>query len=173
MVYYAPMDMEEKKLLLEEEKDSHRRYSLLLWWVEHRLKLRHVGVGLFVAVNAFLLLYVGWMIVDIYLVNYQSDQLAVAEMVAYGQEDLNAYTISQAAGELILEDPRVLSLGDNQYDLYASVINPNSDWWAEFTYEFVDSAGVSHQGESFILPGEENRLLFLRSLPWIQSEQLQ
>ncbi|HBK34615.1 MAG: hypothetical protein UU08_C0004G0013 [Candidatus Uhrbacteria bacterium GW2011_GWE2_40_58] len=146
--------MEDQKLLLEQEKEYEREYRLSLWWVEHRVFLRRVGYGLFIAFDIFLLFFVVWSYLDAFVVSYDKEQYAVAEMVAYGQEDLHAYTTSEAAKNLETSSVRVFSLGDSKYDFYTTVINPNWDWWAEFDYRFA-SGDQEETGTSFILPGEE------------------
>lgn len=153
------MESEEQKLLLEEDAGYQKQYQRVRWWVEHRQLLKRIGIGIVIAIEAVLLVYVLWIFTDTYLLSYQEDQQKVAEMVAYGQADLHAYTVSQAANDLVLESARVFSIGDERYDLFAFVTNPNTDWWADFTYQFTDATGGVHTGESFILPSEEKPIV--------------
>jgi hypothetical protein len=148
--------MNEGGLLLQEEKEFKRFYRLSLWWVEHRALLRRIGLGSFIAFDAVLLLFGGWHLMDAFAVSYGAEENAVLRMVAYGQEDLHAYTKAKGAQPLELDDTRVISIGTSRYDLYTTLMNPNEDWWAEFTYHFDlpgDEDTDSEKG--FILPSQQ------------------
>lgn len=159
MVYFCCM--EDGGLLLEEEKETERQYRFSLWWVSHRAQLKRLAIGLFIAVDAGLLLFGGWHLLDAFAISYGDEQLAVAKMVAYGQADLHAYTVANAAEDLDVDREKVFSTGNGTYDLYASLINPNDDWWAEFTYSFDTDLDNGEVHEGFILPGETKPIVDL------------
>ncbi|NQV88861.1 MAG: hypothetical protein HQ488_00870 [Parcubacteria group bacterium] len=148
--------MEDGGLLQEEQSETRRVYQFSLWWVNHRAKLWRMVLGLFIAFDATLFLYGGWHLLDAFAISYGSDQLAVAEMVAFGQGDLHAYTVANAAVELKTGEELIFSAGGGRYDLYSTITNPNYDWWAEFTYHFDTGTGNEDVElyEGFILPGE-------------------
>jgi len=147
--------MNQEGVLLEEEKEFKRFYKLSLWWVNHRVLLRRIGFGLFISIDSILLLFVVWSMLDSFAISYEREQQAVAEMVAYGQSDLHTYTVANAADPLEPTEAKVISIGDQRYDIYAEILNPNDDWWAEFTYSFlVDEEQVEAQ-QGFILPSDQ------------------
>jgi hypothetical protein len=166
--------MNDGGLLLQEEKEFKRFYTLSVWWVTHRAFLKRLGIALFVAFDAALLLFGGWHLMDAFAVSYGSEQNAVLRMVALGQSDLSAYTRANAAQDLEAGDGRVISIGNNRYDLYTTLQNPNDDWWAEFTYAFSKDDGATDVRTGFILPSEEKPMaeLAVDSLSPIQSTSL-
>ncbi len=147
--------MIEGGLLLQEEKEFKRFYRLSVWWVTHRALLKRIGFALFIAVDAALLLFGGWHLLDAFAVSYGVEQNAVMRMVALGQSDLHAYTAANAAVDLEVGDGRVISIGGGRYDLYATLANQNEDWWAEFTYAFSIGGEQTESREGFILPTQE------------------
>src|SRR3989338_6293964 len=108
--------MEDHNLLLQEEKDFKRTYQFSLWWVQHRAFLRRLGYGLFAFCDGVLLLFVIWTMVDSFAIRSIDESRATAQMVAYGQADLNAYTRAQSAVPFAQEEVRVFSLGNGRYD---------------------------------------------------------
>lgn len=151
--------MNEGGLLLEEEKETKRLYRLSLWWVEHRVLVKRIGYGLFIAFDVVLLLFVGWHLLNAYAIKYGAEQGIVLRMVALGQDDLHRYTLSASADDLGQNDVRVISIGDNRYDLYTVLQNPNDDWWAEFEYAFELDDGQTQTRQGFILPMEEKPIV--------------
>ncbi len=166
--------MNEGGLLLQEEKEFKRFYKVSLWWVTHRAALRKIGFALFIAFDATLFLFGGWHLLDAFAVSYDSEQNAVLRMVALGQSDLHASTAGNAARDLETGDGRVLSIGDNRYDLYATLVNSNDDWWAEFSYSFSIGGSQTDVREGFVLPMEEKSVaeLAVKSASPIQSASL-
>lgn len=166
--------MEQEGILLEEEKEFKRFYKLSLWWVNHRATLQRIGIGLFIAFDAALLSFVAWTMLDSFAISYDAEQQAVAQMVAFGQQDLRAYTIANAADDLSIADERVFAIGDGRYDLYAEVVNSNDDWWAEFEYYFRTDEGDTDLQQGFILPSENKpvvQLAYASDVP-VSSAQL-
>jgi hypothetical protein len=63
--------------------------------------------------------------------------------------------VANAGDDLEVTQESVFSIGDDQFDLYAELLNPNDDWWAEFTYHFLTDEGDTEVQDGFILPSEE------------------
>lgn len=145
--------------LKEEGSEDQRQYRLSLWWVNNREKLKAIGYGLFIAFDAAFLCFALWTFTDSFLISYGKERLAVAEMVAYGQSDLNARTLQSAAQPLLPGDAQVLAGDANVSDVYATLTNPNADWWAEFDYSFQSDANNTKVQRGFILPGEKEKPL--------------
>lgn len=127
--------------------------------MNNKEKLKKLAYGLVIAVEAGLLLFVLWTFTDSFLISYGAEKQAVGEMVAYGQEDLHAYTLAHAAAPLSYSGASVLSAGSGRYDFYAILNNPNPEWWADVVYKFTSTAGESEEQRDFILPGEEKPVI--------------
>ena len=147
--------METENVLLEAEKDYQKQYRKSKWWIEHRDGLRRAGIVAFIVVDALFVAFAGWAFVDAYLVSYADEKRAVLELASYGQSDLHAYAVARAAKDLKIVTPTATVSSEGKYDLYATIANPNDDWWAEFTYAFTSSAGDTEPASGFVLPGEE------------------
>lgn len=144
---------------MQEEKEYKRQYRLTSWWLNHRELLKKIAYGMFVAFDAILLLVAGWNLFNAFVLAAPKERLAVAKMVAYGQDDLHAYTLSQSARELETGSLTTLSTGEGKYDFYTTLSNPNEDWWAEFTYQYRWAGGETEFENGFILPGEEKPIV--------------
>lgn len=144
-----------------EEEQNLRFYKFSLWWVNHRALLRRLAYGSLMVVEGLLLLFVLWTMLDSFAVSYEDDEREVAKMVAYGQSDLHAYTLASAADPIITQPVLVFGIGDNRFDFFASLTNPNADWWVEFTYVFAFDAGRTTPQEGFLLPGQTKPVVSL------------
>lgn len=142
------------QILLEEEKESKKQYRFSLWWVNHRDQLKKIGLGILIGIDAMMVVVVFWGFLDSFAISYGKEQLAVAETVMYNQEDLRVYSVARAASPLVESDTRIFAIGDQRFDFYSNVENPNSDWWAEFTYKFTYDGGETKPVKSFILPNK-------------------
>ncbi len=149
----------ENGFLKEQEKEDQRTYRFSLWWVNNRERARRLGLGLFFAFDAALVLFAAWTFLDGFVVSYERERLAMAEMVAYGQADIHARTRAEAARDLQTGPATVLALEDGRVDVYAPLVNPNDDWWVEFTYAFRAGDAQTEPVRTFVLPGQERPLL--------------
>lgn len=139
-------------ILLKEEAQDSKQIGRTLWWVEHREKLGNLGIILLVIFDACLVLFVAWSLVDAFLISSGSEQRAVIESVSMNQEDLRAYTESNAALPMNVAPVSVFPSVNNKYDFYTQLENQNADWWAEFDYQFVFDGGATIVKKGFILP---------------------
>ncbi len=145
----------------EEEKEFQRFYRASSWWVAHREHVKRLGYGVFLVCDVTLLCIALWAFADGFLMSYKAERLAVAEMVAYGQSDLNAYTLANVAKPLQIGDALVLASEGGVVDVYAPLTNPNADWWAEFSYAFRADANETEARKGFILPGQTEKPLIV------------
>ncbi|MBI2475486.1 hypothetical protein HYV69_03625 [Candidatus Uhrbacteria bacterium] len=159
MIYFVRM--EEQSFLREEEKEFKRFHRLSVFWVENQVFLRKIGYGIFIAFDGFLLLFVVWTMIDSFALSYDNENREVAQIVAYGQQDLHSYTIANSADSILQEDVRVFPIGNTRYDFYSMLENPNSDWWVEFNYQFMFDAGETVSEKGFLLPGQEKPVISL------------
>jgi len=153
--------MEEPKLLLEEEKEFKRLYRLSVWWVSHRALLRRLGLGALAAFDAMLLLFALWTFLDSFAISYGDDQREVAKLAVFGQEDLRAYSKASAAAPIAQEAVRVFDIGGNRQDFYTQLVNPNEDWWVEFTSQFAFGNTLTPPSPGLLLPGESKPVIAL------------
>ena len=149
------------QILLEEEKEFKKQYSFSLWWVNHRDQIKKISLWILIGIDTLLVLVVLWGFLDSFALSYGKEQRAVAETVVYNQEDLRAYSVARAASPLTESDTRIFSIGDQRFDFYANVENPNLDWWAEFTYKFTYDGGETKTVKSFILPNKSKPVVEL------------
>ncbi len=152
--------------LKEEEQEYRRSYRFSLWWVNHREQIKGLAYALFIALDAGFLCFAIWTLADSFLISNSRERLAVAEMAAYGQSDLNAQTLAHAAQPLQPGDALVLAGQGTVADAYAPLTNPNADWWATFDYAFQSDAGTATKPQhGFILPGEKEKPLLALATP--------
>lgn len=158
-IRYTKGVMSDDNVLLAPEKEFQKQYRLSKWWVEHRDGLRRLGIISFACVDAVFVIIAGWAFVDAYLVSYADERRAVLELAAYGQADLHAYTVANVARDLEVAGATAVSSTVGNFDLYATVTNPNDSWWAEFTYVFSSSAGETEPASGFVLPNSEKPIV--------------
>ncbi|MFH1404837.1 MAG: hypothetical protein ABIH21_01940 [Patescibacteria group bacterium] len=154
-------NLQQESFLLEEEKEFERQYKVSMWWVEHRILLKKIGYGIIMAIEGVLLIYTIWIFVDTYAVSYDSEQTEVAKMVAFGQQDLHAYSQARAAFPIDVSEMKVFSVGGATYDYYALLTNDNIDWYAEFSYWFETGGEQTEKQRTFILPESQKTVAFL------------
>ena len=155
---------EDTTRLKEVDTDFNRFYKISLWWINNRNNLKKLGYGLIIFLEIILVFYILWVMIDSFLINYKKEQLAVVKMVALGQKDLHDYTINHSADELKIGGVSVFSNGHDHYDFYTSITNPNQEWWADFTYQFVASNFETKIEKGFILPNENKPIIVFSEL---------
>ncbi len=151
--------MENGEVLLEAEKEYQKQYRLSRWWIEHRDGLKRLGVIAFACVDGIILLIAGWALLDGFIISEPEETRAVLELAAYGQNDLHAYAEARKAKDLTIGAVTAVPSSEGKFDLYATVTNPNANWWGEFTYAFASSAGTTDTATAFVLPNSEKPVL--------------
>lgn len=159
------MDNENNQGFLKpEEKEFQTVYKRGVWWIDHRAKLKKVGLGVFIIFDALLLLFVGWKFLDAFAISYDAENNSVAGMAVLGQSELHGFSDSAAAAPLSIGEVGAVAAGDEtNYDLYGLVVNPNADWYAVFQYAFKLKDGETAEETGFILPGEEKILAVFKA----------
>ncbi|MBI1908422.1 hypothetical protein HYS28_03325 [Candidatus Uhrbacteria bacterium] len=146
--------------LQEEDAASKASYGRAVWWIGHRTLLRRALLITWAALDAGLILFAAWAFLDAFVLSYDAEQRAVAEMAVVGQSDLRSFASAHAARPLGLGQAAVFPLGDGRYDFYAPLANPNPEWYAEFRYAFSFPGGETPSQPGFILPGADKPLAF-------------
>lgn len=151
--------METENVLLEAEKEYQKQYRKSKWWIEHRDGLRRAGIVAFIVVDALFVAFAGWAFVDAYLVSYADETRSVLEMASYGQSDLHGYALARAAKNLKIVTPIATVSSEGKYDLYTTITNPNRDWWAEYTYVFESTVGLTAEAKGYVLPNSDKSIV--------------
>lgn len=144
--------------LKEEGQDFNRTYRLSSWWIGNRGKILRVFLLALAGLEGLIAIFVLWTLIDTFLINYTTENRSIGQMAILGQNDIYSQTSNASAKELSTGVARSLpaSLG---VDLYSEIVNPNSEWLAEYTYKFVWSGGSSAEEKGFILPGQTKPLV--------------
>ncbi len=145
-------------ILLQEEKQDSKQYRRTLWWVEHRERLGKIGIILLVILDSCLVLFVAWSMLDAFLISAGKARRSLIESVTLNQDDLHAYTVARAATPISVSEVRAFVSANNKYDFYTELENANTDWWAEFEYQFVFDGGSTAVKQGFILPESKKPL---------------
>ncbi len=148
-------------ILLQEDKEAAKEIGRTLWWVEHRALLGKLGIILLILFDASLILFVGWSVYDAFIASAGPEQKALVDSISNNQADLHAYTAARAAAPINISDAHVFASANNTYDFYTQLENPNTDWWAEFQYQFVFDSGSTTVKQGFILPGSTKPIVEL------------
>lgn len=142
--------------LLRVEKQFRRETMVL----EAQPLIRRIVLFLWAAIDIVLLtifiIFIGYYII--------SGSFLDKERVARIGENIDAmHTISEARAARGAVTGSVITfvLGDDNYDLYATIENPNEDWYAEFDYRFTSVAGDSATFRGSVMPLETRPLVAL------------
>ena len=107
-----------------------------------------------------------WFLVDVllivgsmtyFLVYYSDGRAAEAELVARvvnNTDVVRTISESRTATALTIRPTSVISTGDDRFDFYVEVQNPNTHWYATFDYYFKSSQGNSDTLSTSIMPSE-------------------
>ncbi len=142
------------EVLLGAQQEDEKVYRRTLWWVEHRAFLKRMLFVLFAAVDGVVVAYAAWGLLNSFVLEREAETQAFHSMML-GQDDLHAYTQATKAEALDAGSVTVLSGVTGVYDLAVVLKNPNTDWWAEYTYKFTWSNGETEELSGFVLPASE------------------
>lgn len=137
-----------------------RKLDVGLWYLEHKNLLRKILIGFLIFISA-----VSWPYVIYGFANYLSrgmaeDKALADDIVNSGRIDHDTI-IGLSPKDLSFGSISMLPAGNNKYDFFARIQNPNERHGAEFVYYFSDGNKNSESLSGFILPGETKYLLSL------------
>lgn len=137
-----------------------RKLDIGLWYLEHKNLLRKILIGFLIFISA-----VSWPYVIYGFANYLSrgmteDKALVDDIVNSGRISHDTI-VSLSPKDLSFGSASMLPSGNNKYDFFARVQNPNERHGAEFIYYFSDGNKDTESLSGFILPGETKYLLSL------------
>jgi len=126
------------------------------WYVEHKEGLRKVGYGALFVFDVLTLGFGLYGYADYFLISWNRDlalrQNAVVPLVSH---DAVLRQAPQSLGAVFVE---AFAGTGSKYDFVSRVRNPNQNWYANVTYQFVSQAGATKPKEGFILPAEQKYL---------------
>ncbi len=139
---------------------SMAKLELGLWYVENRLKI--IDLAYF---SIFLLAIFSWSYFFYEFGSYlikgiPANQMIVKEVLAKNLPNYSYY-LERSAVDLRLHPAKIILGTANKRDILAQVQNPNDDYWARFTYYFLNNNEKIGERKGFILPGETKQLLVL------------
>lgn len=153
--------MAQNPLLSPEIQAIEREYARDVRIVEARPLLARIGVGFVLALDAvgiaFLLITVFGYVVS----GSFSDIRAAAVTFGSGVQNFHAIARAGLPKDFTVSAAKVVQGTPTSYDYFAPISNPNSEWYATFTYVFSSNGGTTQTQEGAVLPGESTYLLSL------------
>ena len=124
--------------------------KLASWWVPHRMVIRKTGFGTLIAIAVLAWGYTMWSIVDAYVISYPRESRITRDIAL--NDLLLASIESDTPKDVSVSDVSVFQTTGNRYDMAVEILNPNEQWWAEFSYRFSLSGELTPQRTGYILP---------------------
>lgn len=141
---------------------SERQLGFAYWFVAHKILLKKIALGVFIAFDAVFLLYGIYGFVDYFLITGPKEKQMLAQLPKT-LVDFRIIHQETARGMEILGTHLVPSSG--KYDLVAKLRNPNDKWRASFDYYFLIDGKPTDLKTGFILPKEDKFIFELAYLP--------
>lgn len=136
---------------------QHRRETMVL---NARPLLAQVILGIWVAIDVVLLVFFCWQIIG-YLVSGSFVELREIGALGDNVGVLHESVANDSAHDLLVKNAKTLRASSSATDFYASLENPNADWYATFTYRFTWSGAATDAYRGFVMPSESKYLLAL------------
>lgn len=140
---------------------TERELGVASFWVRHRLTLRRLGYGSLIALDALLWIFILWSLLDAYVISYPREQRITANIA---QNAVTAASLEVATPRPV--QPSTVQVFDstaNRQDFLVELVNPNAQWWADFTYQFETAGGLTPERKGFLLPNEPQ---YLTEIGW-------
>lgn len=131
------------------------------WWVRHHLQLRQAGYIFLILLSVVFWGYTLWSLLDAYVISYPRESRI--PLVIQSNDRLRA-GLTNNAPQAIQTSPiaSFASTGDRR-DFLTQITNPNSDWWAEFEYQFKLNGESTPARQGYILPNSQR---YLAEIGW-------
>ncbi|MCC7357712.1 hypothetical protein IT408_04400 [Candidatus Uhrbacteria bacterium] len=120
------------------------------WWVQHRLELRRFGYGFIITICVLSWGYAFTGLLDAYVISYPRESRLMRQMAV--NQQLLAELEGDRPEDVSLSEVSVLNSTADRMDLSVEVINPNPQWWGEFTYRFNLSGEETPLRKGYVLP---------------------
>ncbi len=120
------------------------------FWVRHRIGLRRLGYASLITLTSGLWLFNLWHLLDAYAISYPRESRIPALIL---QNQLTMASFESAMPQPVIpSNVSIFANTDGRQDFLTELVNPNADWWAEFTYAFDTGTGKTPGRNGFILP---------------------
>jgi hypothetical protein len=121
------------------------------WFVTHKIMLRRILSVVLIVFSVATLGYSGYRLV----LDVADAQNRLNQLANLAQWQLNhQVTAAQAPRPLSFSNAQVI-VTQGKYDMIGTVVNPNQNFAARFTYRFTGGSFASDPLSEFILPGEQ------------------
>ncbi len=144
--------------LLPGEQQERRIIETGIWWIEHKKIIKKIIAAIIVVLSVFGFVYGVYSYVDYFLIDYVAERQDLVSVVS-GAKSMRLANLRTSPLPLDFRKASVFNLGDDKFDLYSEVTNPNDNWALEFDYRFTYSEGETANQTAFLLPGEEKPLV--------------
>ncbi len=141
----------------QEELTSDTDIKKSYWWVTHLIQIKKRLTTLIITLLILWWLVIIGFVILIFVIQRDQDSTLRNNI----RKQTTAYSVSVPPTEVVISDIGTLAGSGQSFDLYASLQNPNQEWWLDFTYQFFADGKPLEQRFSFIFPGEQKYLLFL------------
>ncbi len=126
------------------------------WWVRHRLQLRQAGYAFLIFLVVIFWGYTLWSLLDAYVISYPREARIPAVIRS---NDALRSTLTENAPQAIQTSPIASFVGtENRRDFLVEITNPNTEWWAEFEYQFKLDGESTPSRKGYILPNGQRYL---------------
>lgn len=152
------MSLNEKENLLLND----RWLRLAEFWAANREGFRKTALIIVISAEALLFAYTGWLLFDMFVLNAERDAIAEQQLTAFpDQTELHAFIKPQplpAPVAVVLPE----SVSGSRYDVLLRFSNPNSNWYADISYEAAGQSGtvriLNGQERLVVVPGAATSL---------------
>ena len=135
---------------------TDQQLKLASWWTRHGMFMRRLGYGTLISVCTLFWGFVLWTILDIYVISYPRESRIMQLIATTG---IPNDTLAAIAPRSLQTSPTLaLASTGNRTDLLTQISNPNAQWWAEFTYQFILGASSTDPRAGYILPSSQRYL---------------
>ncbi len=140
---------------------TEQELALASFWVRNRPLLRKLVYGTLIALNVVFWGYVLWTLLDAYAISYPRES-RITQIIAQNQLDQSSL-VAIAPKPLQPTESLAFPSTEARTDFIARLANPNSIWWATFTYHFEADGASTPDRKGFILPNSQR---YLTELGW-------
>ena len=146
MIYFSRMD--DQQYHAPEEGTGEKFYKRSLWWVEHRGRIRRLGIGFVMGLEAVFFVAFLWVLIDTFLIHYEGERGLVRSLLTENATDTYHLSREREPEQLrVTTGARAFRSGEGRYDFLGEASNPNDRWWAQVTYRFTYGGGGATEPE--------------------------
>jgi hypothetical protein len=151
-----PQDFEVSR----QEQLTEKQLKWGAWWVANRRMIRRLSLTALGIFGVALVAYAAWGYYDWFFGTGRAERY---EMVRVSSPTITPGVAANLTPEpVIIEDVQVLQSGENRYDLFVRLSNPNHDFWAKYDVEFTaGGSALASASSGFILPSSDRYVYLL------------